>query len=112
MVLDTWYLELYHSPMTPVNSVSLRITTGSLHSSSSRRSYPCRVVKTGRVRTAGNQQSSIEITPLALQTARDSTALTIIEIDLSTLSDDLIQAPRYLVRYRKLWTRARHRSTL
>ena len=28
---------------------------------------------------------------------RDSTALTTVEIDLTTISDDLIQAPRYLV---------------
>jgi hypothetical protein len=40
--------------------------------------------------------------------ARDSHALTIVEIDLSTLEDDLIQAPRYLVRHRKLWTGTRH----
>jgi hypothetical protein len=45
--------------------------------------------------------------------ARDSHALTIVEIDLSTLEDDLIQpqlllGPRYLVRHRKLWTGTRH----
>ena len=39
---------------------------------------------------------------------RDSTALTIVEIDLSTLDDDLIQAPCYLVRHRKLWTGTLH----
>ena len=39
---------------------------------------------------------------------RDSTALTIVEVDLSTLADDLIKAPRYLVRQRQLWTGARH----
>ena len=39
---------------------------------------------------------------------RDSTALTIVEVDLSTLEDDLIQAPRYLVRRRVLWTGIRH----
>jgi len=47
--------------------------------------------------------------------ARDSTALTIVESDLATLSDDLIQAPRYLVRHadpsflrKELWTGTRH----
>lgn len=39
---------------------------------------------------------------------RDATALTIVEIDLSTLDDDLIKAPSYLVRYRKLWVGIKH----
>ena len=39
---------------------------------------------------------------------RDSTALTIVEVDLSTLADDLIKAPRYLVRQRQLWAGAKH----
>jgi len=39
---------------------------------------------------------------------RDSHTLTIVEVDLSTLDDELIQAPRYLVRHRKLWTGNRH----
>ncbi len=39
---------------------------------------------------------------------RDSTALTIVEVDLSTLADDLIKAPRYLVRQRQLWTGTKH----
>jgi hypothetical protein len=39
---------------------------------------------------------------------RDSTALTIVEVDLLCLKDELIQAPSYLVRQRKLWTGARH----
>ncbi|MEA3438867.1 MAG: hypothetical protein U9R58_01135 [Chloroflexota bacterium] len=42
---------------------------------------------------------------------RDSHALTIVEIDTSTLDDELILAPRYLVRRRYLWTGSRH-STL
>ena len=41
---------------------------------------------------------------------RDSTALTIFEIDLSTLRDEIIRAPRYLVVYRKLWTGVKHSS--
>lgn len=39
---------------------------------------------------------------------RDATALTIVEIDLSTLEDELIRAPRYLVRSRKIWSGIRH----
>ncbi len=35
--------------------------------------------------------------------ARDATALTIFEVDLSTLSDDLLQAPTYKVIHRRLW---------
>ncbi len=39
---------------------------------------------------------------------RDATALTIVEIDMSTLDDDLIKAPSYLVRYRRLWVGTKH----
>jgi hypothetical protein len=39
---------------------------------------------------------------------RDATALTIVEIDVSTVEDDLIKAPSYLVRYRKLWVGTKH----
>jgi len=39
---------------------------------------------------------------------RDATALTIVEIDMSTLDDELIKAPSYLVRYRKLWVGTKH----
>ena len=42
---------------------------------------------------------------------RDSTTLTIFEVDLSTLEDDLIAAPTYLVRNRFEWIGLRH-STL
>jgi hypothetical protein len=35
---------------------------------------------------------------------RDSTALTIVEVDLSTVSDVLIHRPTYKVVYRRLWT--------
>ena len=42
---------------------------------------------------------------------RDSTAVTIVEIDLSLLDDDLIGKPRYLVAQRYLWQGEKH-STL
>ena len=37
-------------------------------------------------------------------TKRDSTALTIVEVDLATLSDPLIKSPSYLVMHRRIWT--------
>ena len=36
-------------------------------------------------------------------TKRDATALTVVEVDLSTLADPVISAPRYLVVQRRLW---------
>lgn len=39
---------------------------------------------------------------------KDSTAVTIVEIDLSTLSDLLKRAPTYKVVHRRLWTGAKH----
>jgi len=39
---------------------------------------------------------------------RDSTALTVVECDLSTLADPLLQAPTYRVVDRRLWTGVRH----
>jgi hypothetical protein len=40
--------------------------------------------------------------------SRDSTTLTIVEVDLEPLEDELINAPRYLVRQRKEWTGLKH----
>lgn len=40
--------------------------------------------------------------------ARDAHALTIVEVDLTTLEDELILSPRYLIRRRYLWTGSRH----
>ncbi|MFU8772143.1 MAG: hypothetical protein ACNA8H_06960 [Anaerolineales bacterium] len=40
--------------------------------------------------------------------ARDSTALTVVRVDLSTLGDELIQAPTYQVVNRYLWTGIKH----
>ena len=39
---------------------------------------------------------------------RDSTALTIVDIDFSTLGDELIRAPRYLVVDRREWVGVKH----
>jgi len=39
---------------------------------------------------------------------RDSTALTIVEVDLATLQDDLLRAPTYRCVHRRLWTGFKH----
>jgi hypothetical protein len=40
--------------------------------------------------------------------SRDSTALTIFQLDFSTLADELIRAPTYLVVHRQVWTGISH----
>jgi hypothetical protein len=40
--------------------------------------------------------------------ARDATALTVVEVDLATLEDELIQAPTYAVVSRSQWTGVKH----
>ena len=40
--------------------------------------------------------------------ARDHTALTIVQVDLATLSDELIRAPRYLTVFRREWVGDKH----
>ena len=39
---------------------------------------------------------------------RDATALTIVEVDLETMKDELIKAPTYKVMFRKLWVGTQH----
>lgn len=39
---------------------------------------------------------------------RDSTALTIVQVDLTTLADPLLKAPTYRVQARRLWTGIKH----
>ena len=41
---------------------------------------------------------------------RDATALTVVEVDLSTLLDELIQAPTYRVTWRSSWAGVKHTS--
>jgi hypothetical protein len=59
-----------------------------------------------------DEAASPDFDPIALHDLhnpdRDSTALTVIRVDLSTLSDDLHQAPTYHVVNRYLWTGIRH----
>ena len=47
--------------------------------------------------------ASLALAPESSNTRRDATALTVVEVDLSTLADPLISAPRYLVVQRLLW---------
>jgi hypothetical protein len=49
-----------------------------------------------------DQQAADEAAAQA-NTKRDATALTVVQVDLSTLSDPVIKAPRYLVVSRHLW---------
>jgi hypothetical protein len=46
---------------------------------------------------------SVDDQAASSSTRRDATALTVMEVDLSTLSDPIIAAPRYLVVQRRLW---------
>ncbi len=46
---------------------------------------------------------SVDEQAASSNTKRDATALTVVEVDLSTLSDPVISAPRYLVVQRRLW---------
>jgi hypothetical protein len=42
--------------------------------------------------------------------SRDATALTVVEVDLSSLADDLLRAPTYRVADRRAWVGVRHSS--
>jgi hypothetical protein len=56
---------------------------------------------------AGEDESPLDPTSnVQSPTSRDSTALTIVRIDLSLL--ELLRAPRYLVVHRRLWTGVKH----
>lgn len=52
-------------------------------------------------------QLADDLTSLA-HSRRDSTALTIVEVGLETLADELVKAPTYRVVYRQEWQGARH----
>jgi len=57
----------------------------------------------------GGEDESSNLDPAELSNqSRDSTALTIFEIDLESLSDPLVEAPTYKVVMRYLWTGAKH----
>jgi hypothetical protein len=62
------------------------------------------------VDVAGEDEGALDVEDAGELTnpERDATALTIVEIDLATLDDELIAAPSYLVRNRKLWVGTDH----
>lgn len=58
---------------------------------------------------AGEDENRREDDSAALSNpGRDATCLTVVEVDLSTLGDDLIRAPRYFCVTRYLWEGRRH----
>jgi hypothetical protein len=48
-------------------------------------------------------QQAVDEAAAQANTKRDATALTVVEVDLSTLSDPVIKAPTYKVIHRRLW---------
>jgi hypothetical protein len=57
---------------------------------------------------AGEDESAASGEAALANPQRDSTALTIVQIDFSTLQDDLLRAPTYLCIQRRLWTGIKH----
>ncbi len=57
---------------------------------------------------AGEDESASADSSGLVNRRRDSTALTIVEVDLSTLQDDLLRAPTYRCVHRRLWTGVKH----
>lgn len=57
---------------------------------------------------AGEDESAAENGVDLVNRQRDSTALTIVQVDLSTLQDDLLKAPTYRCVHRRLWTGIKH----
>lgn len=57
---------------------------------------------------AGEDESAAADSSGLINRRRDSTALTIVQVDLSTLQDDLLRAPTYRCVHRRLWTGVRH----
>lgn len=60
------------------------------------------------VDVAGQDESAADPGAELANPGRDSTTLTIVDVDLSTLADEIIHAPTYKVVQRLLWTGAKH----
>ena len=76
---------------------------------------PLEVPRSGRVYAglldvAGEDERSGGIEAALANPGRDSTALTVVEIDTATLADDLIRRPTYRVVHRRAWQGQRHTS--
>ncbi|MFN2196240.1 MAG: hypothetical protein ACK2UW_08975 [Anaerolineales bacterium] len=57
---------------------------------------------------AGEDEQVAEDLEAINSSRRDSTALTIVEVDLATLEDDLLRAPTYRVQLRREWIGTKH----
>ncbi len=57
---------------------------------------------------AGEDESTADSSSGLTNRRRDSTALTIVEVDLTTLQDELLRAPAYHCVHRRLWTGIKH----
>lgn len=57
---------------------------------------------------AGEDEDGSEDLLRSTPPRRDSTALTVVRIDLSTLADEILRAPTYRVVHRRLWTGVKH----
>lgn len=64
----------------------------------------------GLLDVAGEDESAGGMHARLTNPGRDSTALTVVEIDTSTLADDLIRRPIYRVVHRRAWQGTRHVS--
>jgi hypothetical protein len=60
------------------------------------------------VDVAGQAESGSLQLELFADPGRDSTALTVVEVDLSTLEDEMLQAPTYRVVDRRAWVGTKH----
>src|SRR5665648_311099 len=65
-------------------------------------------VYTVLVDVAGDEEGASEGIGEISNAKRDATALTIVEVNLESMRDDLVKAPRYLTVFRKLWVGTRH----
>jgi hypothetical protein len=73
------------------------------------RTYALLVDVAGEDEWAAGPDASLSTLPTALQNpGRDATALTVVEIDRSTIADDLLKAPTYRVVQRRQWVGIQH----
>lgn len=60
------------------------------------------------VDVAGEEEGASEGIGEISNAKRDATALTVVEVSLESMRDDLVKAPRYLTVFRKLWVGTNH----
>ncbi|NPV55228.1 MAG: hypothetical protein HPY76_00945 [Anaerolineae bacterium] len=64
----------------------------------------------GLLDVAGEDENQGSVHTMLTNPRRDSTALTVVEVDTATLADDLIRRPTYRVVHRRTWQGVRHAS--